>query len=93
MKKLTYILMLAACFIAAAGTASCQQAPQDQQTAAVSETLPVTGTFINLPYQDVRNKYTNPKDLDCTSPDLWRVQLYPKLEVAFYGIKAQQIVA
>ncbi len=76
MKKLTYILMLAACFIAAAGTASCQQAPQDQQTAAVTETLPVTGTFINLPYQDVRNKYTNPKDLDCTSPDLWRAKIH-----------------
>lgn len=34
-------------------------------------TLPVTGTFINLPYQDVRNKYTNPQDIDCTEPMLW----------------------
>ena len=33
--------------------------------------LPVTGTFINLPYQDVRNRYTNPQDIDCTSPALW----------------------
>ena len=41
-----------------------------------AQTLPVTGTFINLPYQDVRNKYTNPKDLDCTSPDLWRAKIH-----------------
>lgn len=27
--------------------------------ASLAQTLPVTGTFINLPYQDVRNKYTN----------------------------------
>ena len=29
--------------------------------ASLAQTLPVTGTFINLPYQDVRNKYTNPE--------------------------------
>ena len=38
-------------------------------------TLPVTGTFINLPYQDVRNKYTNPQDIDCTSPILWHTKV------------------
>lgn len=68
--------MLAACLLAAVGTASCQQTPQDRKTVSVSETLPVTGTFINLPYQDVRNKYTNPKDIDCTSPDLWRAKIH-----------------
>ena len=36
-----------------------------------AQTLPVTGTFINLPYQDVRNRYTNPQDIDCTAPALW----------------------
>mgnify|MGYP002519647396 CR=1 FL=1 len=41
-----------------------------------AQTLPVTGTFINLPYQDVRNKYTNPKDMDCTSPELWRTKIH-----------------
>ncbi len=76
MKKFTYILMLAACFLAAAGTASCQQVLLEQKTVLASETLSVTGTFINLPYQDVRNKYTNPKDLDCTSPDLWRAKIH-----------------
>ena len=35
------------------------------------EILPITGTFINLAYQDVRNKYTNPAEIDCTNPALW----------------------
>lgn len=36
---------------------------------------PVTGTFINLAYQDVRNKYTNPDGVDMTSPELWRAKI------------------
>ena len=40
-------------------------------SAELAEVLPITGTFINLPYQDVRNKYTNPQHLDCTDPSLW----------------------
>lgn len=35
------------------------------------EVKPVTGTFINLAYQDVRNRYTNPAGVDMTSPELW----------------------
>lgn len=33
--------------------------------------MPVTGTFLNLSYQDVRNKYTNPPQTDYTDPALW----------------------
>ncbi len=33
--------------------------------------LPITGTWINLVYQDVRNKYTNPSYLDMTLPEIW----------------------
>ena len=36
---------------------------------------PVTGTFINLAYQDVRNLYTNPLDVDMTSPQLWEAKV------------------
>lgn len=36
-----------------------------------SDVKPVTGTFINLAYQDVRNRYTNPAGVDMTSPELW----------------------
>lgn len=39
------------------------------------ETLPVTGTFINLPYQDVRNRYTNPQELDGTDPRMWAAKV------------------
>ena len=42
---------------------------------SIYEALPVTGTFINLPYQDVRNKYTNPQHLDCTDPDMWAAKV------------------
>ena len=38
----------------------------------VTPVLPVKGTWINLVYQDVRNKYTNPADTDNTDPAMWR---------------------
>ncbi len=41
----------------------------------VSEVLPVTGTFINLPYQDVRNLYTNPPYIDNTDPQMWETKV------------------
>lgn len=31
---------------------------------------PITGSWINLPYKDVRNKYTNPLGFDNTDPAL-----------------------
>lgn len=37
--------------------------------------LPVTGSWINLFYQDVRNKYTNPENMDNTSPELWKAKV------------------
>ena len=43
--------------------------------ASLAQTLPVTGTFINLPYQDVRNKYTNPEDVDGTDPQMWATKV------------------
>ncbi len=42
---------------------------------AVEKILPVTGTFINLPYQDVRNKYTNPPHIDNTDPQMWAAKV------------------
>ena len=38
-------------------------------------TLPVTGTWVNFAYKDVRNKYTNPLDADMTDPALWRAKV------------------
>lgn len=37
----------------------------------VSEVKPITGTWINLAYQDVRNKYTNLQYFDNTDPGMW----------------------
>lgn len=43
---------------------------------AVAQTsLPVSGSWLNLFYQDVRNKYTNPQYLDNSEADLWRAKV------------------
>lgn len=39
------------------------------------EVKPITGTWLNLAYQDVRNKYTNPKGFDNTDPYMWEVKV------------------
>ena len=45
-------------------------------TAAVAaDVLPVSGSWINLFYQDERNKYSNPMDMDNTDPALWRAKV------------------
>lgn len=41
----------------------------------VSEILPITGTFVNLAYQDVRNLYTNPPHIDNTDPRMWKEKI------------------
>ena len=45
------------------------------------KTLPITGTFINLPYQDVRNKYTNPDGIDATDPQMWAAKIVEMKEM------------
>ena len=44
-------------------------------TVEAESVLPITGTFLNLPYQDVRNKYTNPLSMDYTDPDFWTAKV------------------
>ena len=43
--------------------------------ACTAEVLPIKGTFINLPYQDVRNLYTNPPYIDNTDPQMWETKI------------------
>ena len=43
--------------------------------ACFGQALPITGTFVNLPYQDVRNLYTNPPHLDNTDPMMWKAKI------------------
>ena len=69
MKKI--IILLASTLLVICGCADQGKTAEICSVSEVSETLPVTGTFINLPYQDVRNKYTNPQHLDYTDPDMW----------------------
>ena len=49
--------------------------------AFAQKTLPITGTFINLPYQDVRNKYTNPDGIDATDPQMWAAKIVEMKEM------------
>lgn len=50
-------------------------------TAAVAVKLqaqdlkPLKGTWLNLPYQDVRNKYMNPAHVDCLAPAFWKTKI------------------
>ena len=46
--------------------------------------LPISGSWINLFYQDERNKYTNPQYMDNTDPDFWRAKVREMNEL---GIK------
>lgn len=39
------------------------------------EIKPITGTWVNLAYKDVRNKYTNPQYFDNTDPKLWEAKV------------------
>ena len=46
-----------------------------QQAFATIPTKPIKGTWLNLTYQDVRNKYMNPAHIDNTNPALWRQKI------------------
>ena len=75
-------IQILAFFVALAALTSCSDAGKrgnvcncSDSSAEVKEVLPVAGTFINLPYQDVRNKYTNPQFIDHTDPQLWAAKV------------------
>ena len=75
-------IKILALFVALAALTSCGDAGKHVNvgnccgcSTEVKEVLPVTGTFINLPYQDVRNKYTNPQFIDHTDPQLWAAKV------------------
>lgn len=51
----------------------------------IGQTKPVRGTWINLPYQDVRNKYMNPAHVDYTSPDFLaqKIEEYSEMGITY----------
>lgn len=55
-----------------------------------AQTKPVQGTWINLPYQDVRNKYMNPSYIDYTTPEFWEAKIKEQAEL---GMKYVVIMA
>jgi len=50
-------------------------------TFTFSQTKPVKGTWVNLTYQDVRNKYMNPAHLDYLSAGFWEKKLVEQTEM------------
>lgn len=44
-------------------------------SAFANKVKPVTGTWLNLVWQDERNNYMNPKETDNTDPALWEVKV------------------
>ena len=41
----------------------------------MAQTKPIKGTWLNLSYQDTRNKYMNPGHVEYTSPEFWKVKV------------------
>lgn len=75
MKSIASIIVMLL-FLASCGAGSGSALPADGSVRLNAEdVLPVTGTFINLPYQDVRNKYTNPPYIDNTDSHMWETKV------------------
>ena len=76
--KIIYILALAAVLLTGCKNSENNvTAGQNSMVveACTAEVLPIKGTFINLPYQDVRNLYTNPPYIDNTDPQMWETKI------------------
>ena len=54
---------------------SGKQKKEKTEVSALLGVKPITGTWINLAYKDVRNKYTNPQGFDNTDPELWKAKV------------------
>ena len=72
MKKILFFILLTATLT---GCGNRQRMPISdicEATVICDKVLPITGTFLNLPYQDVRNKYTNPLCIQSVDPLFWK---------------------
>ncbi len=51
---------------------------------------PLKGSWINLPYQDVRNKYMNPAHVDYMRPEFWKTKMaeYAQMGLSYIVIMA-----
>lgn len=66
------------CMLISACSAAGKVIADEKTQAGIHESVqvkPITGSWINLAYKDVRNKYTNPKGFDNTDPELWSAKV------------------
>lgn len=56
-----------------------------------AQVKPVTGTWLNLVWQDDRNNYMNPKDMDNTDPALWEIKLEELHEIGVDYLVLMQV--
>ena len=68
------LVTLPAVTICAGNDASGKQKKEKTEASDLG-VKPITGTWINLAYKDVRNKYTNPQSFDNTDPELWKAKV------------------
>ena len=73
MKKIIGIAMISllSLQVMASGAVTGDKAKQGDKKENLGKVQPITGTWVNLAYKDVRNKYTNPLHFDNTDPRLW----------------------
>ena len=69
------LALLSLCLLSCQSSSESDQLSNASVCTEVEAVLPITGTFLNLPYQDVRNKYTNPLSMDYTDPDFWTTKV------------------
>ncbi len=60
-----------------ADNAASDKQKKEKTTESALGVKPVTGSWINLAYKDVRNKYTNPQSFDNMDPKLWEAKVRP----------------
>lgn len=83
MKMLGLLGLLAALPIisACAGNKGSDESRKEKMVQSVSVVQPITGTWINLAYKDVRNKYTNPQHFDNMDPKLWTAKVLSLIHI------------
>lgn len=70
------------CLVTCNNTVSANEKAISDNSASIVK--PITGTWINLVYQDVRNKYTNPQHFDNTDPQMWEQKI---MELSEMGVE------
>ena len=72
-------ILLFTCLAATLAWVSCKQqpaAPAEEPAAEEGLSIkPITGSWVNFAWKDVRNKYTNPTDVFMDGPEVWETKV------------------